>query len=72
MNILDLLLPFVYLEPLGTFCIPWTYEYLLNTLDLYVLLDTLDLLVPFKYLEPLGALWIPWIFRYLLNITLRL
>ena len=42
--------------PLGTFWIPWTFRYLLGTLNLQV---------PFGCLGPLGAFWISWTFRYL-------
>ena len=50
--------PILAIVPLGTFWLPWTSWYLL---------DTLDLLVPFGYLGPLGTFWIPWTFRHLFD-----
>ena len=49
---------FEYLGPLGTFWIPYTFRYIL---------DTVDLKVPFGYLGSLGTLLIPWTFMYLLG-----
>ena len=37
---------------------PWTFRYLL---------DTLDLKVPLGYLGPIGSFRIPWTFRYLID-----
>ena len=50
------------LGPSGTFWIPWTFGYLL---------DTLKYLVSFGCHGPLGTFWIPWTFRFLL-VTLNL
>ena len=49
---------FGYLQPLGTFWIPWTFRCPLYNLNLYV---------PFGYLGPLGNFWIHWTFRHLLD-----
>ena len=77
---LDRQVPFGYLGHLGTFWIPWTFMYLLDTLDLYgtswitwtfmYLLDILDLQIPFGYIGPFGNFWIPWTFMYLLELTM--
>ena len=43
--------PLGYLGPLVTFYIPWTFRYLLDTLELYV---------PFGYIGSLCTLLISW------------